>query len=153
VPKNTKTVLIVEDNVDLAEMFAQWLADTYAVQVAHTGAEAVEQFDEAVDVILLDRKLPNFDAAELTDELRRSVVRNDYETDCLIALITSLSPDENVLDVPHDAYFEKPVREEELVELLEYLLYEDDVGMVALKNGVVLKRDEGGLSADDEEPT
>ena len=147
---NIPTVLIVEDEVDLAKMFAHWIEETCDVRMAHTGADAIEQFDEDIDIVLLDRKLPDLDAEELIDELRRSITRRELETDCLIALITSQSPTEDVGEIPHDAYLKKPVREDELVDLLE-VLETESVRMASLGGGVVLKRHTRGLAADDGE--
>ncbi|TKX52052.1 response regulator, partial [Halorubrum sp. SS7] len=54
-------VLVVEDEPDLADLYAAWLGDEYRVRTAYGGREALDQLDETddeVDAILLDRRMP-----------------------------------------------------------------------------------------------
>lgn len=56
-------VLVVEDEPDLADLYAAWLGDEYRVRTAYGGQEALDELDEAddeVDAILLDRRMPGF---------------------------------------------------------------------------------------------
>ena len=68
-----KQILVVEDNVELAEMLqAYFLGEGYQVRVAGRGADAftmVEQF--LPDIITLDINLPDIDGYELCRRLRQ----------------------------------------------------------------------------------
>lgn len=57
-PKDTRpTVLIVEDEQALADLYADRLGEAYVVETAYDGREALEQLDEGIDVVLLDRRM------------------------------------------------------------------------------------------------
>ncbi|HZS02860.1 MAG TPA: response regulator [Chloroflexota bacterium] len=62
-----KSVLVIEDEGAIAEMLQMLLADEgYAVRVARTGAEGLEQARaETPDLITLDLSLPGVDGATL----------------------------------------------------------------------------------------
>jgi DNA-binding response OmpR family regulator len=71
-----KTILIAEDNDDLAFLYQQYLADTYRVRSAQTGREAIRSATPAVDLIILDYKLPDMLGTDVRDQLRvRRVAR------------------------------------------------------------------------------
>lgn len=70
-------VLVVDDNVELAENVCEILSSVDHVEcvMARTGAEAVEVAREqgaAIDVMIVDRRLPDSDGLELVSQLRRS---------------------------------------------------------------------------------
>jgi len=52
------SVLVVEDEPDIAALYAGFLEERYDVDLAETAAEAIDRVDGAVDVVLLDRRLP-----------------------------------------------------------------------------------------------
>ncbi len=66
------TVMLVDDNVDAAQMLAQWLAvEGHEVLVAHTGLQALALLpDHRVDAFILDIGLPGMDGNELARQLR-----------------------------------------------------------------------------------
>jgi PAS domain S-box-containing protein len=68
-------VLIVDDNIDAAEMLGRWLAEAgYEVKVAHDAADALQVAAAfAPDVALLDIGLPVLDGYELAAQLRREL--------------------------------------------------------------------------------
>jgi DNA-binding response OmpR family regulator len=112
----TATVLVVEDERELADLFANWLASTYDVRTAYDAGEALDHLDHDVDVILLDRRLPE----RTGDEVLESVREEGY--DCQVAMVTAVDPDFDVLELGFDAYVVKPVEREELEGLVERLL-------------------------------
>lgn len=66
-------VLIIEDEVRLAQNIAQALEETggYAVDVCHDGMEGLHQATSSpYDLILLDLSLPRMDGLELLNQLR-----------------------------------------------------------------------------------
>jgi signal transduction histidine kinase len=57
-PGSAPRVLVVEDERALADIYASWLTDQYEVETAYDGETALGRYDEGVDVVLLDRRLP-----------------------------------------------------------------------------------------------
>lgn len=110
------TVLVVEDEVEIAALYRDWLAAEYDVRVAHGGDEAIEQFDDAVDVVLLDRRIPGPSGDEVLAEIRKG------SHDVRVALVTAVDPDFDVVDMGFDDYVVKPVDEEGLHRVVERLL-------------------------------
>lgn len=65
-------VLLIEDDVDAAEMYRlRLVADGYAVVVAHDGSEGLRvAAEEPPDFIYLDLRLPGLDGFEVLERLR-----------------------------------------------------------------------------------
>jgi CheY-like chemotaxis protein len=59
------TVLVVDDEPQLAELYSMQLAEEYEVRTATGGPEALDLVDEEVDVALLDRRMPRMSGDEL----------------------------------------------------------------------------------------
>ena len=110
------TVLVVEDEVEVAALYARWLAERYDVRVAHDGDEAVEKFDDSVDVVLLDRRMPGTSGDEVLAEIR------DRTQDVRVALVTAVDPDFDVIDMGFDDYVVKPVDDTALYQVVDRLL-------------------------------
>lgn len=110
------TVLVVEDEVDLADLYASWLGDEYDVRVANTAEAALEDLEGDVEVVLLDRRLPDMSGDEFLDILR------ERGHDCQVAMVSAVDPDWDILEMRFDAYVVKPVEREALVELVNRLL-------------------------------
>jgi DNA-binding response OmpR family regulator len=86
------------------------------VHAATSGADALAAVDDAVDVVLLDRQMPETTGEAVLDELRARGV------DCQVAMLTAVEPDGDVLGMPFDDYRTKPVARSELVGLVKSLL-------------------------------
>ena len=113
---NRPTVLVVDDHPDVADLYATWLEPEYDVRTAYDGQAALTALDEAVDVVLLDRKMPNLSGEALLIEIRA----RDF--DCRVAAVTGIQPDFDVIEMPLDAYLQKPVRQSELLETVQTLV-------------------------------
>ena len=112
-------VLVVEDEPDLADLYAAWLGDEYRVRTAYGGHEALDQLDEAddeVDAILLDRRMPGLSGDEVLTAVR------DRGIDCRVAMVTAVEPDFDILEMGFDDYLVKPVTSDTLKETVEGLL-------------------------------
>ena len=103
-------VLVVEDETDLADLYAAWLGDDYRVRTAYGGREALENLDSEVDVVLLDRRMPGLSGDEVLDAIQERGI------DCQVAMVTAVEPDFDVLEMGFDDYLVKPVAREELLE-------------------------------------
>ncbi|QCC47979.1 bacterio-opsin activator domain-containing protein [Halobellus limi] len=109
-------VLVVDDDRDLADTCRYWLRDDYEVRVAYGGESALDQMDDAVDVVLLDRRMPDLSGDEVLDEI------DARGYDCRVAMMTAVEPDTDIVDMPFDEYLVKPVDEDDLRETVEELL-------------------------------
>lgn len=115
-PDSRPTVLIVDDEPEITDLYAQWLADEYEVRTAAGGSEALDLLDGDVDAILLDRRMPGTCGDELLAEIRET------GSDCPVAMVTAVEPGEDVLEMAFDDYLVKPVFEADLRETVERLL-------------------------------
>lgn len=112
-------VLVVEDEPDLADLYAAWLSDEYRVLTAYGGEGALDQIDEAddtVDAILLDRRMPGLSGDEVLAAVRERGI------DCRVAMVTAVEPDFDILKMGFDDYLVKPVTSDTLRETVEGLL-------------------------------
>jgi DNA-binding response OmpR family regulator len=119
------TVLVVDDEPEITALYGEWLADTYDVRRAYSGEEALEEVDERVSVVLLDRRMPDRSGDEVLAEIR------ERGLDCRVAMVTAVDPDFDILEMGFDDYLVKPVSRDELFEIVERLLrrvdYDDAV--------------------------
>lgn len=113
--QNTPTVLVVDDEPELADLFAAWLQDEYRVQTAYDGQTALEALDESIDVVLLDRLMPDVSGDEVLTELRNRGL------DCRVAMVTAVDPDVDILAMGFDDYVTKPVSSEGLHDVVATL--------------------------------
>ncbi len=109
-------LLIVEDEPDVAETYYLWLESSYEVRTAQNGDEGIEQLDETIDVVLLDRMMPGLSGDEVLAEIRTQ------ELDCRVAMVTAVEPDFDILEMGFDAYLSKPVKSDELQNTVSNLL-------------------------------
>jgi len=112
----TPQVLIVEDETDLADLYAIYLSDLYEVQTANDGRTALELVGDDTDIVLLDRRMPDMTGDEVLTEIRSRGI------DCRVAMITAVEPDLDIVEMPFDDYLVKPVTREDLHGLVEVLL-------------------------------
>jgi DNA-binding response OmpR family regulator len=110
------TVLLVDDDSGLVNLYETFLEGTYDVRTATGGPEALAVIDEAVDVVLLDRRMPEMTGDELLQEIR------DRGFDVRVAMLTAVNPDADIVDMPFDDYKVKPVDENDLIGTVEVLL-------------------------------
>ena len=109
-------VLVVDDVEDLADLYSQWLSDDYAVRTAYNGEQALERLDETVDVVLLDRRMPDLSGDDALNRIR------EREYDCRVAMVTAVDPDYDIIELGFDDYVTKPVSKEDLHGVVEELL-------------------------------
>ncbi|MFB6268689.1 MAG: response regulator [Halobacterium sp.] len=119
------TVLVVDDEQGLADLYAIWLKDRYTVETAYDGESALDALDEDVDVVLLDRQMPGVSGDAVLDAVR------ERGLDCRVAMVTAVEPELDILDLGFDDYLRKPVDRETLRETVSRLLrrsaYDDAV--------------------------
>lgn len=109
-------VLIVDDEEHLVDLHVHRISRRYDAIPAYGGEEALEKIDHSVDVVLLDRRMPDIDG----DEVAKTICSEGY--DCQIVLVTAIDPDDSILDLPLDEYITKPVGKNELSDEVEHQL-------------------------------
>lgn len=114
--EQTPTVLVVEDEHDLADVYESWLSRSYDVRVANDGRTAIDLLDETVDVVLLDRRMAGMSGDEVLDEIR------SRGSTAGVAMITAVDPSVEAMSLPFDEYVVKPVRAAELESIVETML-------------------------------
>lgn len=114
------TVLVVDDRREVADLYAERLAGTYTVKTANSANEALEAMGFDVDVVLLDRKMPNRSGDEVLADLR------SQGTNCRIVFVTAMKPDLEVLSMNFDDYLTKPVSAEDLHSVVESMLLRNE---------------------------
>jgi DNA-binding response OmpR family regulator len=124
---STMRVLVVEDEVDLADAVARGLRrEGYAVDVAYDGDEALDKLSiNEYDVICLDLNLPGTDGIEVTRRLR--LERNGPSAPRVLMLTARDQPRDRVvgLDEGADDYLIKPFDFDELKARVRALLRRD----------------------------
>ena len=115
---NSARILLVDDNQDAANLLAELLqADGYEADVAYDGFEALEKhLQKPYDVLIVDIGLPGLDGHQFALRLGQQAARPSL----LIALSGwgSEADKQKSRDVGFDHHLVKPVRYEELLNLL-----------------------------------
>ncbi len=105
---NTKSVLLVEDDPDLASMVAEFLrGNGFDVAIEARGDSAVDRIlSDKPDAVILDINLPGKEGFEVCRE-----VRSEYKGPILILTARGDEVDEVIgLELGADDYMSKPVR-------------------------------------------
>jgi len=110
------TVLVVEDEDHLADLYTDYLADEYDVRTAYGGIEAMDMLSRDLDVVLLDRRMPVVSGNEVLAEIEERGLQ------CRVAMVTAVDPDFDIIDMGCDDYIVKPVTRDGLREVVERLL-------------------------------
>lgn len=112
----TATVLVVDDERDLADDYAHWLSAEYETRTAYSGEEALEEVDASVDVVLLDRSMPGLSGSEVLEAIR------DRGFDCKVAMVTAVEPDFDIVEMAFDDYVVKPLLGDDLLDVVDTML-------------------------------
>jgi signal transduction histidine kinase/HPt (histidine-containing phosphotransfer) domain-containing protein len=125
--QHKRRVLVVEDNIDLANNIVRTLASEYYVKTVSNGAQGLKTIKEFTpDIIVSDVMMPVMDGITFC-----SNVKNDPETqDIVIVLLTAkTSIDSKVqgLNAGADYYLQKPFVPKELFAVVKSLLMKKDI--------------------------
>jgi DNA-binding response OmpR family regulator len=110
------TVLIVDDEREVADVYALRLDGEYVTRTAYGGEEALVEMDQSVDVVLLDRRMPDRSGDDVLEWIREE----DY--DCRVIMLTAVDPGRGILEMAFDDYLCKPVEKDDLVRAIEQQL-------------------------------
>lgn len=126
-PSAQATVLLVEDDPQVREVYATMLARnaSYSVVTASNGTEAMEEMGDDVDLVLLDRRMPGRSGDEVLADLR------DRGFDVPVIMVTAVDPGPDVITLSFNDYLTKPVSADELMDAVEraLVLSERDIQM------------------------
>ena len=140
------TVLVVEDEKDLARMVQAYLERAgYDVLLAHTGPDAVAHARSAdPDVIVLDLGLPEIDGIEVCRQIRTF-------SDCYVLMLTARDDEMDKvigLSVGADDYITKPFSPRELVARVQAVLRRPRLSAGRTVSGPEPARQFGNLTVD-----
>lgn len=107
------TILVVDDEEDVADGYAAHLQTEYETQVAYGGQDALDTVTDETDIILLDRRMPDMSGDAVLDEIRNRGL------ECHVIMVTAVDPDFDIVDMAFDEYLCKPVNRNDLFDAIE----------------------------------
>lgn len=113
-------LLIAEDNESNYLLFEYLLKNDYQLLHAHNGIEAIELFREnQPSLILMDIKMPKLDGYQATAQIRKESVTIPI---IAITAYAFAEDEEKILNSGFDAYIVKPVKTEQLKQVIKAFL-------------------------------
>jgi CheY-like chemotaxis protein len=101
------TLLFVDDDSELLDLYARMYSSEYTVLTASGGRDALDKFGEHIDFVFVDREMPTMTGNELIQTLRE----RGYQTP--IVVISGVDPEGD--PIPGcEAYLRKPVTKEDV---------------------------------------
>ena len=119
---DSNTVLIVEDNVDMARYIASCLLPDYKVSFAKNGKEGLELAETKIpDIVITDVMMPIMDGFEFTHKLQANSNTNHIP---IIMLTSKAMQEDKLVGITSgaDAYLTKPFQKEELRLRMQMLI-------------------------------
>lgn len=118
------TLLIVEDNKDLASLVKLQMEDKFNVYTANNGVEGLKKVHlYHPDIVVTDQMMPEMDGIEMLQHIRK-----DFQISHIpVIILTAKNDDEaktNAINQGANAYITKPFSKEYLIARIEQLLRE-----------------------------
>lgn len=112
-------LLVVDDDLEIASLLCELLElEGFIVEIANNGIEALEKFDDSIDLVLLDIMMPEMNGFSVLSQLRSKftvpvifLTAKDSEFDKI-----------NGLELGADDYILKPFNDKELIARINALL-------------------------------
>jgi CheY-like chemotaxis protein len=101
------TVLFVDDEPELLDLYEAFCDPEYTTRTATSGEKALEAFGPDVDLMFVDRRMPGLSGEAVVEEIREQ----GYQTP--VVFISAVDPDASP-SVDHEAYLTKPVSREQI---------------------------------------
>ncbi len=118
-------ILVAEDNAVNQKLIVRLLEKRgHSVQVVPNGREAVEIFGEqAFDLVLMDMQMPVMDGFEATSEIRKREKLDGIRLPIIALTAYAMKGDrERCLSAGMDGYLTKPIRSNELDDVLNHYI-------------------------------
>ena len=116
------TVLVVEDNADVAQMVADKLAGSYNVVIAENGEDGLHKLAENhVDIVISDIMMPVMNGLQMTNSIKTNIETSHIP---VILLTARQTMEDNIegLKSGADAYIVKPFSAAHLLTQVQNLL-------------------------------
>lgn len=114
---DSPSVLTVDDEKNLVEIFSYWLEDHGCeVSTATNGPEALALLSDDIDVVILDRCMPGLSGDEVLQRIRE----RGYQ--CRVAVVSAVEPEIDIIEMGFDAYLTKPITREDLEKAVDCLI-------------------------------
>lgn len=112
-------LLVVDDDPEIASMLCELLElEGFEVVVANNGVQALERFDNSIDLILLDILMPEMNGLSVLSQLR-----NKYTVPVIFLTAKDNEFDKIIgLELGADDYILKPFNDRELIARINALL-------------------------------
>lgn len=120
--RSTKTILVVDDEKDIARMIRRQLERAgYRVRLAHSGEEAVAQaVKHRPDLISMDIQMPGMNGIEVIENLRA----NPKTADLPIVVVSVAQDEEQLSKLGVTDILDKPIDEDSFLQVVERILWE-----------------------------
>lgn len=105
------SIVVAEDDPDLRTTFTLWCSQhDWQVDATGEGETALRKVDESVDVLVLDRRMPDLSGSDVLERLPQT------DFDGKVIVVTAHEPDDQVREADVDIYLQKPIYEDDFVE-------------------------------------
>jgi CheY-like chemotaxis protein len=109
----TLTVLFVDDEPAIRALVEEKFNEDFAVRTAESGQQALARFDQEVDVVVADVKMPGMNGDELAEKLRTQ--RPGLPVIFVSAIPCGFGDD---VEFDCDSYLQKPVDFQEICAII-----------------------------------
>lgn len=117
-----KSILIIEDDINIATAQKLILSDHYKVEMAHDGDSGLEKLKSMKpDLLVLDLMLPNRGGYDICFSMRQNEELENIPVLMVTALNQQIDKDKGVM-VGTDAYLTKPFEADQLLSAVRNLL-------------------------------
>lgn len=110
------SVMVVEDEPELCDLYEYYLSEDYNVISVNRGKKALQHLDYRIACILLDRRMPDISGDNVLQQVR------EQEYNCRVAMVTAVEPDFDIIEMGFDDYVVKPISKQALVALVRSLI-------------------------------
>lgn len=139
VDKKAKTILVVEDNIDMREFIKSGLKAMFNVIEASDGFEGLEKAEANIpDLIVSDVMMPNMDGIELCKRLK-SNIKTSHIPIILLTARVDLETKYEGIETGADDYIPKPFEMEYLLLRIKNLLHSREQLRRIFQNSAVLE--------------
>ncbi len=117
--KETKKILIVDDDPSYAKTVREWLKDTYSISIVTAGMQAITfLMQNQIDLVLLDYAMPVVDGPQILEMLRSDTITANIP----VVFLTGVGTKESItraMSLKPQGYILKTATKEELLKSLE----------------------------------